>query len=161
MSLCLQKFVAHPKAVSSLDELAEGQFHTFLCDAPEIVPGKVKALLTSGKLYYELEQYRRDNECVEFALVRMEQLYPVDLDALSNILGKYHPSVSVRWVQDEPQNMGAWPFMQSFFGNEILGRSLTHVCRDASASPATGSNAAHKLEEKELLEMAFASPHNT
>jgi len=157
-----KSLLRHPKAVSSFDELAEGQFHTFIRDVPDIAPKKVKCiLLTSGKLYYELEQYRRDHEFKEFALVRMEQLYPVDLDCLSNILHSYHPSVPVRWVQDEPQNMGAWSFIQSYFGNEIFGRPLTRVCRKAAASPATGSNASHKLEQKELLEMAFAPPHNT
>ena len=153
-----KSLLRHPKAVSSLDDLAKGRFQTIIPDEVSIDTTKVKMiLLTSGKLYYELEQHRRECQADDFAIIRMEQLYPIDDASLSEVLQRYDETTPVRWVQDEPMNMGAWPFMQATFGNSISGHAFSGVCREASASPATGSSASHKLEQRELLQKAFAS----
>ena len=91
------------------------------------------------------------------ALVRVEQLYPLSDDTLGEALDRYPNGTPVVWVQEEPENMGAWWYMRARFGEKILGRwPLQGVCRPASASPATGSAASHHLEQKELLERADA-----
>jgi 2-oxoglutarate dehydrogenase E1 component len=110
-------------------------------------------LLCSGKIYHELAEVRRP----DVALVRVEQLYPLADESLAGALAPYADGTPVVWVQEEPENMGAWWYMRARFGERILGRwPLTAVCRPASASPATGSASSHKLEQKQLLERAYA-----
>src|SRR5699024_11806938 len=87
------------------------------------------------------------------AIVRVEQLYPLPSEQLQSVLDSY-PDAELTWVQEEPQNQGAWSFMAMNFAVEV-GRTLRVVARPASASPATGSNATHKVEQEELLSRAF------
>lgn len=151
-----KSLLRNPRAVSSMESLAEGRFRPVIGDQQAQSTTEVECvLLTSGKLYYELEQYREQNACTNFAILRLEQYYPLRLDLLEEALAPYAKSVPVRWVQEEPENMGAWPFLHLHLGSEVLGRKLDCVSRVASASPATGSSAAHKLEQAKLLEKAF------
>jgi 2-oxoglutarate dehydrogenase E1 component len=91
------------------------------------------------------------------AIVRLEQLYPFPRQALGALLDAYSPETRLVWVQDEPENMGAWPFLRLRFGERLFGRHpLSGVSRDESASPATGSAHSHKLEQQELIDRAFA-----
>ena len=93
----------------------------------------------------------------DVAIIRVEQFYPwrnVPLEEALDGVVKGTPAV---WVQEEPENMGAWFFLRRLFGESVLGRSpLSGIYRETSASPATGSPAAHKQEQKELIEFAFA-----
>jgi 2-oxoglutarate dehydrogenase E1 component len=91
------------------------------------------------------------------AIIRLEQLYPFPKQALSSIFESYSAGTRVVWVQDEPENMGAWPFLRLRFGERLFGRHpLACASRDESASPATGSASAHRLEQQELIARAFA-----
>ncbi len=151
-----KSLLRHPEAVSSLDELATGGFRPVIEDGPEIVRAGVrKVLLTSGKLYYELAEARRARKIEDVAILRLEQYYPLRLDRLAEALEGYRPEVPVVWVQDEPRNMGAWPFFCVHVGQRLLGRPLSGVTRPESASPATGSGAAHKIEQQRLVDEAF------
>ena len=154
-----KSLLRHPKAVSTLDELAHGRFQPVIGDAEEQVdPSKVrKILLTSGKVYYELLAEREKRGAYDVALVRLEQYYPFPQDLLRETLANYPDGVPAVWVQEEPENMGAWPYMLLTLRTQVVERfPLEGVFRPRSASPATGSPAAHKKEQALVIEQAFA-----
>jgi 2-oxoglutarate dehydrogenase E1 component len=143
-----KSLLRHPRSVSSLDECAAGQFQRIIGDAQVQQPRRV--LLCSGKIYHELLQERERLKRDDVAIVRIEQFYPLATDALRAVITA--PAV---WVQEEPENMGAWRFLRTQFCGEMFGQPFRGIYRPASASPATGSAAAHKLEQQELLQQAF------
>jgi len=150
-----KSLIRHPKAVSSLDELAAGTFKRVIADT-SVDPKKVKRILvTSGKVYYDLLAEREERGATDVAIVRLEQLYPLSPEAMDEALAPYAKDVPVVWVQEEPANNGAWHFLLVRYGNEFHGHPFSGVHRPESASPATGSGAAHKLEQAELLRQAF------
>ncbi|MCP3959930.1 MAG: 2-oxoglutarate dehydrogenase E1 component [bacterium] len=151
-----KSLLRHPRAVSTIDELAGGSFQRVIPDA-EVEPAGVKrVLVTSGKVYYDLEKERRESERRDVAIVRLEQYYPLSEDSLESALAPYADDTPVFWVQEEPRNMGAWSFLLLRLGRRPFGRwPLDCVTRSPSASPATGSAAAHKKEQKELIERAL------
>ncbi|MEY2936529.1 MAG: 2-oxoglutarate dehydrogenase component [Pseudomonadota bacterium] len=153
-----KSLLRHPDATSPIDEIARGRFHRVLPDPEGFVGPEVqRVLLCSGKVYYELLAQRRELSRKDVAIIRLEQLYPFPKQALSSILESYAPGTRVVWVQDEPENMGAWPFLRLRFGERLFGRHpLSCASRDESASPATGSASAHRLEQQELMARAFA-----
>jgi 2-oxoglutarate dehydrogenase E1 component len=144
--------------VSTIKELTEGSFQRVIPDVT-VAPEKVKKLLLcSGKVYYDLNDARKARNAEDVAIVRLEQLYPLD-DALLQAVDKFPRNIQVNWVQDEPWNSGAWWFVNARLGDWFRRRfeKFTCVARDESASPATGSGAAHKLEQARLIEQAFAN----
>jgi 2-oxoglutarate dehydrogenase E1 component len=152
-----KSLLRHPEAVSTLSQIAEGSFQRVIPD-DALDPAKVKRiLLCSGKVYYDLAAERRRRKGEDIAIVRLEQIYPLS-DALSRALAPYREGTPVMWVQEEPRNMGAWYFLnarrQEMFGAR---HPLLVASRPESASPATGSFAAHQLEQKMLMDEAFAS----
>jgi 2-oxoglutarate dehydrogenase E1 component len=155
-----KSLLRHPQAVSTLEELARGSFQRVLGDAR--APGGegevVKRLLfCSGKVYFDLEKFRHDQGRTDVAILRLEQLYPLDRRVLEAALGGYAEGTPAVWVQEEPENMGAWRYLRATQGEKLLGRfPLTGVYRPASASPATGSHSAHQIEQQKLIEAAFA-----
>ncbi len=144
-------------ATSQLDDMAQGSFQRVIPDTA-VDPAKVKrVLLCSGKVYYDLAAERRKRKSDDIAIVRLEQYYPLS-DALTKALAPYREGTPVVWVQDEPRNMGAWYFLNARKQDLLDGRNpLALVSRPESASPATGSHAAHELEQRMLLDEAFAS----
>ncbi|MFO1496864.1 MAG: 2-oxoglutarate dehydrogenase E1 component [Verrucomicrobiota bacterium] len=154
-----KSLLRHPQAVSPLEALAEGTFQRVLSD-PDLKPGSPisRIILCSGKIYYELCKYRHDTGRADVAILRLEQLYPLAKPVLIDALAPFPDGTPVRWVQEEPENMGAWRFLRIELGETLFGRfPLSGFCRPASASPATGSHNAHKIEQERLLEAAFAS----
>jgi 2-oxoglutarate dehydrogenase E1 component len=150
-----KSLLRHPEAVSTLDELAGGSFQRVIGDTT-VDPARVgRVLLCSGKVYYDLAAERRKRKRDDVAIVRLEQYYPLS-DALSKALAPYRPETPVVWVQEEPRNMGAWYFLNARRDEMFGSRPLSLVSRAESASPATGSKAAHDLEQRMLLEEAFA-----
>ena len=153
-----KSLLRHPEAISSLEQMAEGTFQRVLADQPLSAEQPIsQIILCCGKIYYELAKYRRDLARHDVAIVRLEQLYPLSQPALENALNAYAEGTPVLWVQEEPENMGAWRFLRIKLGDRLLGKfPFAGVCRPASASPATGSHNAHKIEQERLLEAAFA-----
>jgi len=155
-----KSLLRHPEAVSPLAECAAGRFRRVLPD-PRGVPMREvhRVLLCSGKIYYELEARRRQLGREDVAILRLEQFYPFPWPELESLLAECAPGTHVIWVQEEPENMGAWYFLRVTVSMAFLGRlPFSGVCRPASASPATGSHAAHQIEQEQLLERAFAGP---
>lgn len=151
-----KSLLRHPKVVSPLDDLEHGSFQRILGD-PAVSPGRVVGtLLCSGKVYYDLLAKRDEIGRSDVAIVRLEQLYPLRDEQLSEALALHAPSAPVVWVQEEPANMGAWRYLFARFGDRLGGtRPFSGVCRPASASPATGWAALHKSEQQRLLKAAF------
>jgi 2-oxoglutarate dehydrogenase E1 component len=143
-----------PKASSSLERLASGRFRPVLTD--ESAAGAERVLVCSGKIAHELmdERSKRDEES-RIAVVRLEQLYPFPDLELRDALAP-HPEAEVVWVQEEPGNMGALSFMRRRLEAMIGERYVKTVKRSDSASPATGSVKAHKLEQDALMNLAFS-----
>lgn len=151
-----KSLLRHPKVVSSLEEMANGTFQRVIPDhvGSNSVPTE-RILLCSGKVYYELEQRRQESGRENVALLRVEQLYPFPEQILKDALARYDSEAPVIWVQEEPENMGAWRFLRAQFGENLFGRPFSYVGRPASASPATGSASSHKQEQEQLISEAF------
>ncbi|MFC7456506.1 multifunctional oxoglutarate decarboxylase/oxoglutarate dehydrogenase thiamine pyrophosphate-binding subunit/dihydrolipoyllysine-residue succinyltransferase subunit [Brachybacterium sp. GCM10030267] len=142
-------------AVSSVEDFTTGSFEPVLADSTVDASGVSRVLLASGKVYWDLAARREKEELTDTAIVRLEQLYPLPTEQLTQVLDAY-PEASLTWVQEEPLNQGAWGFMALNFAVEV-GRTLKVVARPASASPATGSATTHKEEQEDLLTRAFES----
>src|SRR5438105_3427099 len=152
-----KSLLRHPRATSTLDEFATGRFERILPNTNQNRGEVTRILFCSGKIFFELERERERLARNDVALLRLEQLYPVSEETLRASFSPYRDSTPVYWVQEEPENMGAWRFLKIQFGDVLLGRLPFHgVFRPASASPATGSHSSHKHEQEKLIAGAFA-----
>jgi 2-oxoglutarate dehydrogenase E1 component len=153
-----KSLLRHPKVVSPLSDLAEGEFKRILPDGNPQRSNVKRVLLCSGKVYYDLEKYREQQRREDVAILRVEQLYPLREDQLAAALDPYFDGTPVFWVQEEPHNMGAWRYMLVSFGERLLGRFPFHgITRPAAATPATGSHGSHEREQAEIIDRAFNS----
>ncbi len=145
----------HQACISRLADLTEGQFYPILNDPSH--PTQVRrVVLCSGRIYYDLEAYRQKEQRLEIALVRIEQLYPLDKERLQKILANYKEAQDYVWAQDEPQNMGAWPFISAHLPSLLPShKPLSFAGRESSATPATGFYAQHKQEHAHILQQVF------
>jgi len=143
-------------AVSNATDFTNSRFFEILpgpaVEKPELV---TRVILCSGKVYYDLLQHR-EKEGLEnqTALIRVEQLYPLDEERLREAIEAFPNAQQVVWCQEEPANMGAWSFMRPRL-EDLLGRPVSYAGRAAAASPATGSSAVHKREQETLVKAAF------
>ncbi len=145
-------------AASPVSAFTTGGFHTVLGDAPADVDAASvdRVLLCTGKVAYDLLAERERLGDRRTAVVRLEQLYPLDGRGLEEVLSAYPTSAQLLWVQEEPANQGAWPFLGYALAEALPDRSVRRVSRTASASPATGTAKAHQAEQKSLVAEAFA-----
>jgi 2-oxoglutarate dehydrogenase E1 component len=152
-----KSLLRHPRVISDLDECANGAFQSVIPDSLAQRADPVKRiLLCSGKIYYELEQRREKESRNDIAILRIEQLYPLPEQLLSSLLAAYPDGTRVVWVQEEPENMGAWQYLKVNFADRLFTRlPLSVVSRPRSASPATGSASSHKHEQELVLGAAF------
>jgi 2-oxoglutarate dehydrogenase E1 component len=154
-----KSLLRHKEAVSTLDELAGGQFQNVIGETGRIDPKKVRRVVVcSGKLYYELAAYRREHGIDDVAILRLEQQYPFPHDAYRREVAKYAAAKEVVWCQEEPQNQGAWYRLNAYMRSDIDDRKvLAYAGRPVSASPAVGYAAKHNAEQRQLIEDAFAA----
>jgi len=153
-----KSLLRHPRAVSTLEDFSGGAFQKVIQDAVAVHPEEAPyVVLCSGKIYYELEDLRdNDPDLAHVPIHRLEQIYPFPAAELGRILADYPEGIEVRWVQEEPANMGAWRFVREQFEHDMsAGLNLVRISRVESASPATGSGASHKLEQARLLKRAL------
>ena len=144
-------------ATSPLSEFTRGGFQTVIGEVKEIKAEKVKRLVVcSGKVYYDLVKKREERGSDDVAIVRIEQLYPFAHKAFSNEMKKYPNATEIVWTQDEPQNQGAWFFVQHYIHENMSdGQKLGYAGRAASASPAVGYSHLHQEQQKALVDGAF------
>ncbi len=154
-----KSLLRNPEAVSPLEELTAGRFRRLLGD-PSAPPARAKRiLLCAGKIYYELAASRAAHGRTDTAILRLEQLYPLADEALAKFLAPYRAGTPVMWVQEEPENMGAWPYLSARFGARLLDRHPFHVAsRREAATPASGAASSHKMEQEWLLAAALPAP---
>ena len=145
------------EAKSPKEEFIGSKFHEMLDDNFVTNKNQVqRIILTSGKVYYDLVKYRKENKIGNAAIVRVEQYYPFKYDLLTKILSGYKNSDKIIWVQEEPKNMGAWNFIsQRIFEVLSSGKKLYYAGRPESASPAAGSARISAQQQKDLVEQAF------
>ncbi|SMP48879.1 2-oxoglutarate dehydrogenase E1 component [Neorhodopirellula lusitana] len=156
IALTPKSLLRHPEVTSPLEIVAGGSFQKILPDRKVPLESARRLLFCTGKIYYDLLQHRQENGIENVPIMRVEQLYPLALEELMATLEGLPDGTEIRWVQDEPTNMGAWPYMKLKFGDELNERfRLSRASRTESASPSTGSMAAHKLEQADLIEAAF------
>jgi len=142
-------------ATSPVEAFTEGTFRPVLGEEHLPADARVdRVLLCAGKVYYDLLAHRAKTGDARTAIVRLEQLYPLDVDALAEAVAPW-PDAELVWVQEEPANQGAWSYMTLTLGDR-LGRPLRRVSRAAAASPATGSSATHVAEQTAIVTEAFA-----
>lgn len=153
-----KSLLRHPLAVSSLEELIEGEFQNVIGETDsDIHAQKVKrVVMCSGKVYYDLLEQRRQNEQTDVAIIRIEQLYPFPYEEMKKVLEPYAHVKDFVWCQEEPQNQGAWYCSKHNFEASIPEKTkLTYAGRPASASPAVGYTSLHTQQQKQLVDDAL------
>ncbi len=155
-----KSLLREPLVASSMEQLTEGRFLRVLPDPlADDMTKPHKILLATGKVAVDLIKQRGETTNSEAAIVRLEQLYPLPHAQLASVLETYPKGTPVIWVQEEPQNMGAWNFIKVNFGNSFYDHwpLAGKVTRPESASPSTGSKKTHQIEQEELLAKALRS----
>ncbi len=146
-----KSLLRHPEAVSNLVDFTQGGFKE-LIDDESADPNKIKKVaFCSGKIYYDLLDEKRRLKNEDLAIVRLEQIYPLPKKQIDEILAKYKKTETIMWVQEEPYNMGASPFIRS----ELEKLNLFIVARPATGSPATGSSKFHQKQQRKIVEKPF------
>lgn len=143
-------------ATSPVEDFLEGRFEPVLADDRGLDGGAVKrVLLHAGKIHWDLRAELDKNPNPEIALVRLEQYYPAPVEELNTVLESY-PNAELVWVQDEPENQGAWPFIALEVADQLGGRGIRVISRASAASTATGSPKVHANEHAEIMKAALA-----
>ena len=154
-----KSLLRHKDAASPLSEFTKGEFRTVIAHPnADIDPQKVRRIVAcSGKVAYDLLKRCEEKKASDVAVIRVEQLYPFPHKAFAAELKKYPNVTEIVWCQDEPQNQGAWFFVQHYIHENMAeGQKLGYAGRPASASPAVGYAHLHQEQQKALLEQAFA-----
>jgi 2-oxoglutarate dehydrogenase E1 component len=153
-----KSLLRHPKAVSRLHDFTSGGFAEILPETGGADNSQVRrVILCSGKVYYDLAAARDERKIEDVALVRVEQLYPLDTLQVTDALARYPETAEVVWAQEEPRNMGPWHFMHEQLQPLLdpTHRALVYVGRPESASPASGSGKRHQQEQAEIVNDAL------
>jgi 2-oxoglutarate dehydrogenase E1 component len=155
-----KSLLRHRLSVSPLADLGTGGFRTVIDEVDPIDPGAVsQVVLCTGKVYFDLLEARGERGLTDTAVVRIEQLYPFDGEAVSAALHRFAEARTVRWVQEEPCNQGAWYYIRPHLSECLQPRqALESASRPPSASPAVGYLHRHLEQQRQLLEDAFARP---
>lgn len=148
-----KSLLRHPRVVSDLNEFTKGSFQEVIDDATAKSASVKRVLYCSGKIYYDLLEKKEADKRDDVAIVRVEQLYPTPMDKLRAIKNKYKNATTHLWVQEEPENMGAWPYICRKFRKSSV--QLEVISRKESSSTATGYAQQHLLQQKNVVNRAF------
>lgn len=147
-----KSLLRHPKCVSPLKDLVKGRFQELIDDSQAQASKVEKIIFCTGKIYFELLEEQESRKSSNTAIVRLEQLYPFPQKQFDAIVKKYSKAKNMVWAQEEPENMGAWPYILRLLRNT----NIQVVSRAESGSPATGSSKRHAVEHKKLMNAVFA-----
>jgi len=147
-----KSMLRHPLAVSPLEAFTKGTFREVIDDEAVTPKAAKRVLLCSGKLYYELLEERQKQGRTDVALIRIEQLHPFPAKQVHALLNRYDKKAKIFWVQEEPENMGAW----SYILRSYKYANMDVIARKASASPATGYAKVHAQEQADLIKRALS-----
>lgn len=145
----------HPMAVSPLEDFTKGEFQHIIDDVTVDKSKVKKILLSTGKLHYELKEYRDKNDIDNIALVRVEQIYPLQKGLLLEIFESYPNAKEFAWVQEEPKNQGAWMFIFNEIYELDSNIKLKYIGRKSSSATATGSAKIHIKEQQAIYEKSM------
>ncbi|KQB99943.1 2-oxoglutarate dehydrogenase E1 component [Pedobacter sp. Hv1] len=152
-----KSLLRHPLCVSPLADFTEGKFKEVIDDA-NVKPANVKRVVfCSGKIYYDLLETQKANEKGDVALVRVEQLYPTPVDQMEAVYKRYKNAKDAVWVQEEPENMGAWPYLLRRLRKTSFGQ-MDVISRKESSSTATGFAKQHANQQAYIVATAFDVP---
>ena len=156
-----KSLLRHKQAISTLEDLADGQFYNVLDETDDLdSTGVTRLILCSGKVFYDLRDARREGKLAQVAIIRLEQLYPFPENELLAILEKYPNVDEAIWCQEEPMNQGAWYSSQHHMRRVIASHNpdiyLRYVGRDASASTAAGYMALHLEQQEQFVNEALS-----
>jgi 2-oxoglutarate dehydrogenase E1 component len=146
-----KSLLRHPLCVSTLDELEKGKFMPVIDDADNDLDEVRRVVLCSGKIYYDLLARKQKLGARDIALVRLDQIFPFPKNEVERILLKYRNNMLTLWVQEEPENMGAWYHIR----NAMKDTDLIPVTRLPSGSPATGLFKLHEISQTEIIDKVF------
>jgi 2-oxoglutarate dehydrogenase E1 component len=150
-----KSLLRHPQATSMVNELTTGRFEPVLHDVATGSPDVKRVVLTSGKVFYDLKA-ARDHANAPVAILRLEQYYPFPHAMLAEMLSHFPNATEIVWVQEEPRNMGPWPFLHERLAALLQkSQTLRYIGRPISASPATGSHHRHEEQQKALVAAAI------
>lgn len=152
-----KSLLRHPLAVSSLQELENGEYQVVIPEIDKMDAKKVnRVILCSGKVYYDLLEKRRAQKLANIAILRVEQLYPFPDETIKAVLASYKHVQDIIWCQEEPENQGSWFFIQRNLPRLLDShQKLSYIGRTASASPAVGYNSVHVKEQAALVDQAL------
>jgi 2-oxoglutarate dehydrogenase E1 component len=153
-----KSLLRHPLAVSALKDFTTGAFKEVLDDVAGYKEAS-RILLCSGKIYYDLLKRRKELKRKNTAIIRLEQLYPVPAEQLKTVANRYKKAKKWYWVQEEPENMGAWQFIRPHL-EEILNHRPAYIGRPEAASPATGFPVIYKHQQEAILERSLGLDPN-
>ncbi|MEO8136385.1 MAG: 2-oxoglutarate dehydrogenase E1 component [Betaproteobacteria bacterium] len=161
-----KSLLRHKDASSPLEDFATGKFHTVITETDKLTARNVKRIVVcSGKVYYDLLAFRREQKIADMVVLRLEQQYPFPHDDFRAQLKKYPQAREVVWCQEEPQNQGAWYRMRAYLRDDMQAvghpKKLFYAGRPVSASPAVGYATLHAKQQKELVEAAFGGKLTT
>ncbi|MDA3821465.1 MAG: 2-oxoglutarate dehydrogenase E1 component [Bacteroidales bacterium] len=146
-----KSLLRHPKCVSKLQEFQSDEFQPLIDDQNNEIKEVRRVVFCSGKIYYDLLKRKDELGVKDIALVRIEQLHPFPADEVKKILRKYSNNMLSLWVQEEPENMGPWLYVQ----NQMKEYHIVPVTRQTSGSPATGLYKLHEISQKELIDKVY------
>jgi 2-oxoglutarate dehydrogenase E1 component len=149
-----KSLLRHKECVSKVENFTDNEFWSILDDETVTRKTAKRVVFCSGKIYYDLEDYRKQNKIKDTAIIRIEQFYPLNVDLLKRIHKNYPKADKVVWCQEEPKNMGGWTFIAPRL-MEALEKMPLYVGRKESASPAVGSNAKHQVEQARIVKDTF------
>ncbi|HEY5930673.1 MAG TPA: 2-oxoglutarate dehydrogenase E1 component, partial [Burkholderiales bacterium] len=152
-----KSLLRHKESVSSLEDLATGEFQVVIPDAGLQNAQKVKRVVfCSGKVYFDLVAARREKGIDDIAIVRIEQLYPFPHDQFKIEIDRYKDAKEIVWCQEEPGNQGAWHRIQHYLQRQMLPhQKLSYALRSSSSSPAGGYLALHNQRQKAVVDAAL------
>ena len=146
-----KSLLRHPKVVSGIEEMANGEFQTLIDDALINAEKVERIALCSGKIYYELLAKREELNEERVALVRLEQLYPLDKETLAGIMNRYAHNKEIVWVQEEPENMGAWAYIL----RNLRNTDIQVIAPVSSGTPAPGTHKGFDKNQKQVIQRVF------
>ena len=146
-----------PKCISPLQDFTEGKFQEVIDDTYAEAKKVKRVLFCSGKIFYDLQDKQQTDQRKDVAIVRIEQLYPTPVEQMAKIKAKYSKAQEFIWVQEEPENMGAWPYMCRKFRKEDILK-LDVISRIEGSSTATGFAKQHAAQQSYIIAKAFESP---
>jgi 2-oxoglutarate dehydrogenase E1 component len=150
-----KSLLRHPLCISSLDDIENGRFMEVIDDKYVDAASVKRVVFCTGKIYYDLLARQQELGANDVAIVRIEQLHPVPQQQIDAVIARYPNAVLHLWVQEEPENMGAWYYIQ----NQLTNINLIPIARLASGSPATGLAKLHAVGQNEIINKVFKACH--